>query len=406
MPQFRYRALDAEGSELQGAVAAASEREAARLLERRGLTPIQLQDAAGGGLGPLKVRGARGRERRLRQQDLILALHELSTLLASGVALGEAVAAQAGSAHHPRLLAAFEGISTGLRGGQSFSQALAAAGLPLPPYVDTLVRSGEKAGLLGRALQDAVAQMEYDQAVRNEMRQALTYPAVLVAAGLGAVVLMFTFVVPKFATLLKRAEDLPWLASAVLNTGMFARQWWWLLLLAAAGLGAWVARKLRDPAARARGHEWLERLPVVGPWRVEAEAAAWARILATLLGNRVPLLDALALAQAGVRAPGRRARLEAASRSVRGGATLADALQEQDTLTATGYNLVRVGERSGELPAMLQSLARLYQDSGRTRMKQFLALLEPAAILLIGGAIGLIMIGIILAITSANDIAV
>ena len=407
MAQFRYRALNAEGSELQGDIAAETEREAARLLERRGLTPIQLQDATapvGGARTPIFALG--NRERRLRQQDLILALHELSTLLASGVALGEAVAAQAGSAHHPRLLGAFEGISAGLRGGQSFSQALAATGLPLPPYVDTLVRSGEKAGLLGQALRDAVSQMEYDQAVRNEMRQALTYPAILVLAGLGAVVLMFTFVVPKFASLLKRAEDLPWLASAVLNTGMFARQWWWLLLLAIAALAAWGVRKWRDPAARARSFEWLERVPVLGTWRVEAEAAAWARILGTLLGNRVPLLDALTLAQSGVRAPGRRARLEAALRAVRNGATLADALQEQGTLTPTGYNLVRVGERSGELPAMLHSLARLYEDSGRTRMKQFLSILEPAAILLIGGAIGLIMIGIILAITSANDIAI
>ena len=91
---------------------------------------------------------------------------------------------------------------------------------------------------------------------------------------------------------------------------------------------------------------------------------------------------------------------------MRNGATLADALEEQDTLSPTGYNLVRVGERAGELPTMLQSLAKLCEDAGRARMKQFLALLEPLAIMLIGGVIGVIMIGIILAITSANDIAV
>ncbi len=407
MLHYRFKALNAEGVMLDGRIAAQSEREAARLLERRGLSLVDISEEGAG--SPAAVSGfafLRGRERKLRHQDIILALHELSTLLASGVGLAESVAAQARSSHHPRLQAAFTTISAALRQGQPFSQALQAAGLPLPGYVDTLVRSGEKAGLLGRALQDSVAQMEYDQGVRNEVRQALTYPAILVLAGLGAVMMMFTFVVPKFANLLKRAEDLPWLASAVLNTGMFARQWWWLLLLAIAALAAWAVRKWRDPAARARGFEWLERVPVLGTWRVEAEAAAWARILGTLLGNRVPLLDALTLAQSGVRAPGRRARLEAASRAVRNGATLADALQEQGTLTPTGYNLVRVGERSGELPAMLHSLARLYEDSGRTRMKQFLAILEPAAILLIGGAIGLIMIGIILAITSANYIAV
>jgi len=390
---------------LDGEIAAGSEREAARLLEKRGLSPVQVTEAgavgdAGRGTLPARRRG------RLKQQDLTLALHELSTLLNAGVGLADAVAAQARSARHPVLLGAFEGISTALRQGQSFSAALKASGLALPDYVGTLVRSGEKAGLLGRALRDAVAQMEYDQLVRQEIRQALTYPAVLVAAGLGAVVLMFTFVVPRFSALLNRADDLPLLASAVLTTGMVSREYWWVLLLVIGGVVVWAVRSLRDPTARARGFERLERLPVIGTWRVEAETAAWARILSTLLGNRVPLLDALALAQSGVRAPRRRSRLEEASRAVRNGATLADALEEQDTLSPTGYNLVRVGERAGELPAMLQSLAKLCEDAGRARMKQFLALLEPMAIMLIGGVIGVIMIGIILAITSANDIAV
>lgn len=400
MAQYQYKAFNAEGAALEGVVSAQTEREAARSLERRGLSvaSVQLASATSRKSGP--------KAGRLSHRDLILAFHELSTLLNAGVGLAEAVAAQVRSAHHPQILAAFEGISNGLRQGKAFSAALEASGLPLPAYVGTVIRSGEKSGLLGRALQDIVAQMEYDQTVRSEIRQALTYPAVLVCAGLGAVIMMFTFVVPKFAALLNRAEDLPWLAWAVLNTGMFLRQWYWGVLLIVGGVVAWLVVTLRDPHKRARWLESLERLPVVGAWRVESESASWARVLATLLGNRVPLMDALDLARSSVIAPGRKARLEEVSRNVRSGVPLADALEEQQTLTATGYNLVRVGERSGELPAMLQSLARLCEESGRTRMKQFLALLEPVAILLIGGAIGVIMIGIILAITSANDIAV
>ena len=401
MGQYRYTAVNAEGAQLQGVVAARTEREAARLLEHRGLSVVSVQPAE-----TARIPRALARRTRLRQRDLTLAFHELSTLLNSGVGLAEAVAAQVRSVQHPQLQAAFESVSAGLRRGQPFSAALESAGLPLPRYVATVVRSGEKSGLLGRALHDVVAQMEYDQTVRTEIRQALTYPAVLVCAGLGAVVMMFTYVVPKFAALLKRAHDLPWLAAAVLNTGMFLHKWYWAVLLLAVAAIAWVVVALRDPGKRARWLESLERLPVIGTWRVESETATWARVLSTLLGNRVPLMDALGLAQGSVIAPGRRARLEEVSRNVRNGIPLADALEEQQTLTATGYNLVRVGERSGELPAMLQSLARLCEDAGRTRMKQFLALLEPVAILLIGSAIGVIMIGIILAITSANDIAV
>ncbi len=403
MRRFRYQAMNSEGVSLDGEIVAASEREAARSVEQRGLVVLSIK-AGDGPSGAAGVLG--GRRARLKAQDVILALQELSTLLTAGVGLADAVAAQARSSPHPRMRDAFQGISAGLRQGQPFSQTLAAAGLPVPRYVDTLVRSGEKAGLLARALGDAAAQMEYDRTVRTEMRQALTYPAVLVLAGIGAVVMMFTYVVPKFAVLLKRAQDLPWLASAVLNTGMFAREHFWLLGGAVAAGVVAATWALRKPGTRARLLECLERVPVLGVWQIEAEVASWARVLSTLLGNRVPMLDALGLAAEGVNSPRRRARLEEATRAVRSGSTLADALEEQATLSPTGYNLVRVGEQSGELPAMLASLAKLYQESGRARMRQFLALLEPIAILLIGGVIGLIMTGIILAITSANDIAV
>lgn len=401
MARFRYRAFNAEGSSVEGALVADTEREAARALERRGLTVVAVEaDLSDGGANKNR------RVAKLRQRDLSLAFHELATLLVAGVGLAEAVSAQVRGARHPRLLAAFESVAIALRQGQAFSDALEASGLPLPRYAAVVVRSGEKSGLLGQALRDVVGQMEFDQAVSQEMRQALTYPAVLVFAGLGAVIMMFTFVVPKFASLLKHDANLPWLALAVLRTGMFLHEWYWLVALVMAALVLWVVRVLRIPAPRARLLEAMERLPVLGIWRVEAETAAWARVLGTLLANKVTLMEALALARSSVLAPGRQARLDEVSRQVRAGTTLADALEEQQTLSPTGYNLIRVGERSGELPAMLQTLAHLSETAGRARIKQFLALIEPAAILLIGGAVGLIMTGIILAITAANDVVV
>lgn len=397
MARYRFEALNADGVMLSGDLAAESEREAARTLERRGLAVVSLVPAT----APRRKPATR---QRLRLQDMVLAFHELATMLNAGVALVEAVSAQARSAAHPRIAAAFDGIATGLKRGQPFTEALTASGLPLPAYFATLVRAGEQAGMLAQVLRDGVAQMEYEDGVRKDIRHALTYPTILVLAGLGAVVMMFTFVVPRFASLLARAQELPWLASAVLHGGMFAREHFVAIASALAAASVIAVAALRREAVRARLFDRLERLPVLGAWWTEAETARWAKVLSTLLVNRVPLMDALALALSGIRAPGRRARMEEAARAVRGGSTLADALEEQATLSATGYNLVRVGERAGELPAMLQSLAKLCEDAGRSRMRQFLALLEPLAILVIGGMIGLIMVGIILAITSANDI--
>lgn len=188
MARFSFQALNADGTLLEGTLSADNERDAARALGKRGLSVVALAAA-----GDAPARQGPLRQRRLRQQDLVIAFHELATMLQSGVTLAEAVSSQMRASHHPRLLAGFESISAALRRGQSFSDALAAVGLPLPAYFLTLVRAGEQAGLLAQAVADGVAQMEYDLQVRGEIRQALTYPSVLVLAGLGAVVMMFTF---------------------------------------------------------------------------------------------------------------------------------------------------------------------------------------------------------------------
>jgi general secretion pathway protein F len=400
MTRFRFVGLTAQGVSLDGELSASNERSALAELERRGLTVVELQAVA---LAPVAVVSGR---RQPTADDLVLAFRGLSTLLTAGVGLAEAVDAQARALPHPAMRAAFDAIGGALRQGQVFSEALKATDLPVPAYVPVMVLSGERAGLLASAIGDAAEQMAYDVVVRREIRQALTYPAVLVAAGLAAVVVMFAFVVPKFANLLERGHDLPWLAWAVLSSGALVRDGgWWIALAVAAGLVA-LAKVFSSPRARGQLLDQIERLPVLGRWRIEAQTAAWARVLSTLLANRVPLLDAMALAQTAVDSERRRARLAEVRRSVKGGGALADALEEQAVVPLAGCSLVRVGERSGELPAMLRSLAALCEDAGRSRMKQFLALLEPIAILAIGSVVGVIMIGIILAITSANDLVV
>lgn len=397
MPRFDYEALNADGLVLTGNMHAESERDALRQLERRGLTALNVQTS-----------GARRNRRagRLRVLDIVLPFHELATMLHSGVALAEAVTVQAQSAHHPTIVSAFDRIANGLHRGQAFSDALAACSLPLPAYFVQLVKAGELTGQLGDAIEGAVAQMEYEERMRSELRNALIYPSILVIAGIGAVALMFTFVVPKFSSLLEKADKLPWLAWAVLASGTWfnANRFWLLPLLVVAMVV--VVGALRRPRTRDRIYQQVSRWPLVGPWLLESETARWAKMLGTLLGARVSVLRALELASDGMRLEQRRIRMGEVTRAVRGGATLAQALEDHEALTGTGYNLVRVGERSGELPSMLQSLARLYEEAGRQRMKQVLALIEPLAILVIGAAVGVIIMGVVLAITSANDLAV
>ncbi|WP_250657378.1 type II secretion system F family protein [Alkalimarinus coralli] len=395
---FQYVAVDERGSEVTGDVSASSEREAVSVLWKQSLTVLDIKEKNGEGAeeGP-------GRK-RLKQQDLITSLFELSSMLNAGVSAAEAVASQAQASAHQRLRWAYKQASKTLRHGGSFEQAMEASKLALPDYVYYLIRAGEVSGTLGAALSDACDQMQYDMTVQNDTRNALIYPAILVVSGVLAVLMMFVYVVPSFTNLLEESERLPWLAWAVLSSGKWANENFILLTLAlllppVLLVGAWM-----QPRMKIQMLALIEKAPIVGEWISHADVAAWSKVLSSLVRNRVELIMAMELAAESVRMPSRKRSMLKAKGSVKAGGTLSAALESNNCLTATGYNLVRVGERSGKLEAMLNALASLYTEQGQQRMKKVLILIEPVAILVIGIGMGTIIIGIMLAITSANDI--
>lgn len=395
---FQYQAANAQGQVLSGQISAADEREAMRLLQQQNLTPIAITFAMA---GPAEGRAS---SKKASSQDKTLAIQELTTLLNAGVPLAESVDS-IGIAHAGTAIGtAFASALAGLRRGERFSEALRLAELDFPDYLYQLVAAGELTGKLGQSLQTAVAQMEYEDRMRQEMRNALTYPAILVVSGIAATLLVFIVVVPKFSNLLKgNTENVPLLSQWVIGTGMFvqANLLWVGLIALSFVMGVAVA--MRNPSMRSRTFEWLVRVPILGQWIVETEMGRWSSMLSALLGNRVPIITAMELALSGVKISGLRNRLQQVLREVRGGTRFADALAANRALGATGINLVRVGERSGELAPMLRALATLYENAGRDRMKRFLTVLEPVAILLIGSIIGVIMVAIMLAVTSMNE---
>jgi general secretion pathway protein F len=396
--RYKYLAIDAQQQEVGGTLSAASEREAVRQLHKRGLTPLRLELA-----GQAELAGkSHGKPKK---RDTLIVLHELATLLESGVSLIEAVESLAESGHHPGLTEIFAEIAAKLRHGVGFSVAVKQSALALPWYLPQLMEAGELTGKLAQSIRDGVAQMEYDTRIAEELRSAMIYPVILIFSGVSAVLLIFTLVVPKFANMLHNREaDLPWLAQAVLSSGMFLNTYFYQVMAAFVLLSLGLAYVLGQAGARARLRDAALRLPRLGEWILEAETGRWAAMLGTLLENRVELLRALELSRLGIQLPSLQAKLDQVGKAVRAGVHLSQALHDNEALTSTGQNLIRAGERAGKLPPMLKSLARLYEESSRVRMKRFLLLIEPLAILLIGGAIGVIVTGIILAITSVNQI--
>lgn len=396
MPEYDYEIVDSNGQGSRGRVEAASRADAVRQLSRDGRTVVAVDEHRAPALG--------GWHRGLRAQDVAVAFNELATLLESGVALGDAVTAQARGTHHPRLAAAFEGMGRDLMRGHSYLEVLRDSALPLPDYVSQLVEAGELRGRLAEALRGAVQQMEYDLRVASDIRGALAYPSILIVTGIAAVLFVFTFVVPQFSNLLESGADLPLLASAVLGTGVWFNANVWLVVGVAAAAVAIGVTLMRREGFRRKVTDAVAVLPLVRGWFSEVDTAKWASVMGAMLESRVELMDALGLASRSVRISRRKEMLDRAADDVRSGVALSAALEKQDALTPTGYNLIRVGEQSGRLADMMRALAKLYEENSARRMRRVLTFIEPAAILLIGGFLGTIMVGIILAITSVNEI--
>ena len=393
--EYDYEAIDAAGQAVKGQLQADSPADVVRRLGRDGHTVVEVTEHRPPALPTF--------QRRLRPADLVVAFHELATLLESGVSLGDAVLAQSRGSSHPGLGAAFDAIATSLLRGHSFLEAMRESGLPLPDYVHQLVEAGELSGRLPQALREAVDQLEYDRRVAADVRAALVYPAILVAAGTAAVLLVFVFVVPNFANLLDDGGNLPLLSEAILRTGLWFNDNAGLLLGMLIAVAVVLATLSRRAAFRQRLVDAIAKAPVLRQWFSEADTAKWASVMGAMLASRVELIDALGLALRGVRISRRKTLLRRAIAEVRSGSPLSAALEKQNALTPTGYNLIRVGEQSGELAKMMRALATLYEDNSARRMKRVLALIEPIAILLIGGVLGAIMIGLILAITGVNE---
>ncbi len=394
--KYSYQAFTRDGELVSGLIDASSQREAQRLLEAQGVSPFQFSSARE------RVAGIR---RRLKQDDVIQALDEFCTLLESGVGIAESVEALTQGEYHPVINTFFTHIATRLQSGESLSAAIGSGKLELPSVVMQLVATGEATGELASSLREAVSQLQYDADVRDEFRSALIYPAVLVFSGIGAIILIFAFVVPKFANLVKGNDDMPFLASFVINGGLWFNQNWPYLLAAVLIASAILVTRLRSAQFRARVLNGASRLPVIGAWLDERDIGNWSSAMAALLNNRVELVTALSLARNSVQLEVRRQRLHRVEQAVRGGDALSDALRENRVLSPTAYNLVRVGEKTGRLPQMMRSVSTICEKSRKGRTAQLLALIEPAAILIIGAVIGVMILGVILAITSVNDVA-
>ncbi|APD87576.1 secretion system protein [Alteromonas sp. Mex14] len=395
--KFAYEGVDlSTQSFVKGDIEAVSESEALRTLKSRKIEPTKLAAIEERAAGNKKVVTA----------DLVLPLQELATLTEAGVALLEAVNALSKNKGHPGLANGFKKIASNIESGSSFSQAIKKSSFPFPVFVHHLLSAGEASGQLAVALRNASNQMNYEQEIKNELRNALTYPLVLIGAGIAAMLIIFFAVVPKFSHMLDDNNTLPTLAWAVLSAGKIANDNPLLIFGSIIGFVLFVVVALSNKALRLKLMNIAINMPVLGSWLAEQDSARWASLCGAMLSARVSLLTALKLAAESSSFTSRRDKALNIIPDVQAGVSLSEALARASLLPNTSLNLVAVGDKTGQLAQMLQAVANLHDTASKRKMKQVMTLVEPIAILIVGVLIGIMILGIVLAITASTDITI
>lgn len=398
--QFQYRALDSSGFIQKGVLDSGSESEALSLLDERGMTPIELKlkTETVGEVSP-------SRSAQIRQTDIVALVRELSTLLCSGVGLSDAFPTLLEATSHAGVRDALSRMNSSVRGGEGFSAALQNSGLELPPYVHALSKAGEATGDLGGSLARCADQLEFDVRMREEAKEALTYPSILVLTGIVAIVFIFSFVVPRFAGMLQgRSVDLPLLSRWVLSTGLFVRANWEATTLGLVGFVIGGMLCYRQAWARTRITRLFSKTPGLSAWVAGGETARWTSMLSVLLQSKVPILMCIDLAASSVQLPENVIRLKKVEDDVRRGKRFSSAIEEQRMLEGASLTMLKVGEKSGQLGSMLGYVAEYTIDKHRALQRRLVALIEPVSILVIGLSLGIIMVGVVMAMTSLTEI--
>jgi general secretion pathway protein F len=402
MPSFRYRAVSAAGETVEGAMDAADQSTVINRLRDQGHFPLKVEQ---GSAVPTSIldRELFG-SRKLALRDISVSTRELATLLKAGLPLDRALRVLIDVAENATVRDMHSRVLERVQGGASLADAVAQEGRVFPPFYTGMVRAGEAGGALYDVLGRLADFMERMQTLRESVRSALIYPALLMGMAVITVVVMFGLVLPQFRPLFEdMGDDLPLLTRIFLIVGDAVQAWWWagaiLLVLAALAF----RRALRNPAFRVRWDRWKLSAPVFGSLLKRIETARFAHTLSMLLHGGQPLLEALGIVRDVVGNSALREALTGVLERLRQGQGLAGPMADSGLFPPLAIHLVRVGEEGGQLESMLAQLAVTYDREVQDATKRLMALLVPVLTIGLGLFVALIIISVLGAFLSVTE---
>ncbi len=379
--EFRCRLGTPGGEIVEGIYVAENEARLRREFEEKGLYVLAVQRAGSLGFGNLAL----PRRHKVSTREFLVFNQELATLLKAGMPLVQSLDILRRRVNQPLFKTVLDDVHERVRGGSALSEAFDAHGTLFPGVYTASLMAGEKSGNLEQVIRRYVSYVKVVSNVRRKTISALVYPAILLVLSLVVVTIIILKVVPEFAAFYAMEQhELPLSTRALVAVSDFALGYLGMLVLAIVTAVAAVWLWLKQPGSRERVDRWVLRLPALGPIAQKFSTSQAARTLATLLGGGIPLVNAIEVSARSIQNRYLAGELQSAGQKVREGRALAAAMNESGVFPDVAIKMVEVGEATGALQEMLNSLADFYDEEIETNLGRFVTLIEPALLVVMG----------------------
>lgn len=401
---FTYKATNAAGKVINGVIEAVETRDAVAKLQDMGYIPIRVSPANGRRWLDADLGSTLALFRRVSPRDVMTFTQDLSTLLGAGLPVDRALAILIDIQENEKFRNIIQDILKTVQSGSYLSDALGKHPRVFSTFYVNMVRAGEAGSVLESVLDRLTIFLENSEELRDYIRSSMVYPLFLVFVGGISIIILLTFVVPKFSLIFAdMGQAVPGTARFLLALSDFLRQYWFVFLGGAGALYYFFRRYTRTPAGRLKMDQYKIKLPISGDYVKKVETARFARTLGTLTNSGVPILQAIKLVTDIV---GNRVIAHAMTSvydRVKEGERLSKPLSDAGVFPSLAIQIITVGEETGKLDEMLLRVADNYEKIVRDMVKKFISLLEPTMILAMGVIVGFIVISMLMAIFSMND---
>ena len=403
MALFEYKAVSPAGATLTGEMEAPSQDLVIARLQEMGNIPLSAREVGSGFRLENLFRG----RRNLNQREIGDMTQQLSTLLGAGLPLDRSLGILGELAENERVQDTVEKIRNHVREGGSLSDGLEQRHGQFSRFYVNMVRAGEIGGSLDQTLARMAEYLERAKELKDGVVSALIYPILLVVLAIASLILLMVYVIPQFTPMFEDfGGDLPGLTRVVVGVGDVLQNYWWALIGTVLVLVLWFRGQMRNATSRKRWDGRFLATRWLGDIIAKIETARLTRTTGTLLVNGVPLLSALSIAKNVMSNTVLAEDVAEAAKKVKTGSPLARALAANDHFPRLALQMVNVGEETGKLDEMLLKVADTYDREVKVTIDRLMAMLVPVLTLGLALLIGVIVMSVLMAILSINELIV